>query len=187
MKRMQQRANSEESRNGSKKYRSRLGEWLRTPPISYPCTHCRRSYPTLQALGGHQNAHRKERREMFMSYMQDKKTQREAPVLSPTPIRAIPPNPNFEHFLVPPPVKVANERDLELGLHYEPNKQVFHEFLPIRHGDGPCAGSKGKEIAYYPNPYDPRYLKLETVVVDSEMAFCGGESSNTNLDLKLKL
>ncbi|KAJ7975977.1 zinc finger protein 6-like [Quillaja saponaria] len=193
MKRMQQRTNTEGiSSNISKKNGSKARECL-TPPISYSCSLCSCSYHTIQALAGHQNAHRKEPKELLMKYIQEyKKTQRDEPVLSPTPIRAMPPipdypNPNhsFKHFVVPTPIRMTNEIDLELGLQFEPNNFIFHEFLPIRRGYS--TSSKGKGIAYEKAHDDPCELKLGTGVGISKRVFYGGDSSNKNLDLNLKL
>ncbi|OWM82641.1 zinc finger protein KNUCKLES-like [Punica granatum] len=69
------------------------GEWLSLePPFAFVCSYCARAFPSTQALGGHQNAHRKEKKDKKKRLAKAKNALQGMSMISPQPLGMIYPS-----------------------------------------------------------------------------------------------
>lgn len=74
------------------------GNWLSLePPNGFTCTYCSRAFLSPHALGGHQNAHRKEKMEERRLFAEARNVSLSMAVISPQPLRMIVPSSVLEN------------------------------------------------------------------------------------------
>ncbi|KAI4322016.1 hypothetical protein L6164_021742 [Bauhinia variegata] len=100
-------------------------------PKSYQCSLCSRSFLSVQALGGHQNAHRKEKNamhKMYMDILRNLKHQHQHP---PRDHHLVHSTPHATSSLQPIPPHHQPEIDLDLALSCGPSspKLKYYHFI----------------------------------------------------------
>lgn len=74
------------------------GDWLSLePPNGFTCSYCSRAFLSPHALGGHQNAHRKEKMEERRLFAEARNAFMTTAVISPQPLRMIVPSSVLEN------------------------------------------------------------------------------------------